>query len=196
MEKKKLEKGNYGYLKKNKLIQLSFTLGLMIIVAIIFYTGYIKYGNTKNIFTVLAIVSVIPMAKFVVGYLVIAKYNSISEDEQNKLQTQIKHELLYDLIISSPEKIYPTKVAIVQDNSVYFYISDIKKNDNQSSDAKNMKNKIEKYVRSFLEKECKVSAVKVFMNFDEFIKMATMLEKNENGKYDKRIKELLLIYSM
>lgn len=184
--KQPIEKGDYGYLKKNKLIQLIITLVLMLIVCIIFYTGYIKYGNTKNIFTVFAILSVIPMARFVVGYLMLAKHNSISVDEYNKIQKKINHNLLYDLIISSPERTYPVKVAIVKDNSVCLYIPNEK--------VKRLE--AEKYVRSFLEKECKVSAVKVACKLEEFIKMASSLEKNESGRYDKRISELLLILSL
>ena len=185
-KKERIEKGDYGYLKKNKLIQLIVTLVLISIVCIIFYTGYIKYGNTKNIFTVFAILSVLPMAKFVVGYIMLAKHNSISLEEYNKIQEKIKHKLIYDLIISSTERTYPVKVAIVQDNSVCLYIPN----------EKVKKIEAEKYVRSFLEKECRVSAVKVADKLDEFIKMASSLENNESGRYDKRISELLLIFSL
>ena len=55
---------------------------------------------------------------------------------------------------------------------------------------------IEKYVRSFLETECKVSAVKVFKDFIQFKKSVEILDKNEQGKYDKRIGELMTVYSM
>lgn len=184
--KERIQKGDYGYLKKNKLIQLTVTLVLMSIVCIIFYTGYIKYGNTKNIFTVFAILSVLPMAKFVVGYLMLAKHNSILMDEYNKIQQNLNHKLLYDLIISSPERTYPVKVAIVQDNSVCLYIPD----------EKIKKIEAEKYVRSFFEKECKISLVKVADKLDDFIKISKSLEKNESGRYDKRISELLLIFSL
>lgn len=185
-DKQKIKKGDYGYLQKNKLIQLTISLGLIIMVMIIFYTGYIKYGNTKNIFTVLAVVSVIPMAKFIVGYLVIAKYKSLSQTEYEDLTSNIGQDMLYDLIISSTNKVYNAKVSIVKDNSVYLYMSDKKYN----------KNDIEKYVRTFLETECKVTSVKVFNELSEFKKMAGKLEKNETGKYDDRIRKLLLIYSL
>lgn len=185
-DKQKINKGDYGYLQKNKLIQLTISLGLIIMVMIIFYTGYIKYGNTKNIFTVLAVVSVIPMAKFIVGYLVIAKYKSLSQTEYEDLTSNIGQDMLYDLIISSTDKVYNAKVSIVKDNSVYLYMSDKKYN----------KNDIEKYVRTFLETECKVTSVKVFNELSEFKKMAGKLEKNETGKYDDRIRKLLLIYSL
>ena len=104
----------------------------------------------------------------------------------NKIQQNIKHKLLYDLIISSPERTYPVKVAIVQDNSVCLYIPD----------EKIKKIEAEKYVRSFLEKECKISLVKVADKLDDFIKIASSLENNESGRYDKRISELLLIFSL
>ena len=52
--KNKLQKGDYGYLNKAKLRELIISFVLILMVLIIFYTGYIKYKNTKNIFTVFA----------------------------------------------------------------------------------------------------------------------------------------------
>lgn len=184
--KNTINKGDYNYLKKNKIIHLSISFVLIFITMIIFYTGYFKYGNTKNVFTVLAAVSVIPMAKFIVGYIVIAKYKSITDMEYSDLNETIESELLYDLIISSADKVYNARVTIVRDNSVYLYIPE----------QRTSKNVIEKYIRTFLETECKVTTVRVFNTLEEFKNMAVKLAKNEPGKFDEKIKKLLLIYSL
>lgn len=184
--KQKIKKGEYGYLQKNKITQLVISLILMIIVLIIFYTGYIRYGNTKNIFTVFAVVSVIPAAKFLVSYIVMAPHKGV-ESEEYEGMNQIHHaELLYDLLLSSPEKIFHVKIAAIRDNSVYVYVPD----------KKYEKIEVEKYIRSFLETECKVTTVKMCRNYNEFKKAATQSDKNDSGTYDARIKELLTIYSM
>lgn len=185
-EKKKINKGDYGYLQKSKLFQLTVSLILMIMVLVIFYTGYIKYGNTKNIFTVFAVVSVIPAAKFIVTYIVMAPHKGITSDEFEGMKPFLNIVILFDLLISSAEKIIHVKIAAIRDNSVYLYVPD-KKYD---------KAEVEKYIRSFLEKECKVTTVKMIGEYKEYKKTVAMLDKNEPGKYDKRIKELMTIYSM
>lgn len=185
-DKKKMNKGDYGYLQKSKIFQLTISLVLMIMVLVIFYTGYIKYGNTKNIFTVFAVISVIPAAKFMVTYIVMAPFKGVTIDEYEGLKSFLNTVLLYDLLISSTEKIINVKIAAIRDNSVYIYVPDKKYN----------KTDVEKYIRSFLEKECNVTTVKMISGYKEYKKAVALIDKNESGKYDKRIKELLLIYSM
>lgn len=186
MEKKKIKKGDYGYLNKNKLIQLTITLFLLILVVIIFYTGVIKYGNTKNVFTVFACLMAIPAAKFGVAYIVMAPYKTGSKELYEQLRNYENIHLLSDLLISSPEKIYSIPFAAIRDNSVFCYVS----NEKYEASA------VEKYIKSFLEKECKITGVKIYRKEEQFIKAVALMDKNESGKYDKRIKELMLVFSM
>ncbi|MBQ3584178.1 MAG: hypothetical protein IJA27_05655 [Lachnospiraceae bacterium] len=185
-KKKKIKKGDYGYLQKNKLIQLIISLVLMIMVLVIFYTGYVKYGNNKNTFTVFAVVSVIPAAKFMVTYIVMMPYKSLSLEKFESINSFQNVKLLYDLLITSTEKVIHINIAAIRDNSVYLLVEN----------EKYEKNYVEKYIRSFLEKECKVTAVRMFRNMKEYKKAVSALEQNEAGKYDKRICELMTIFSM
>lgn len=185
-EKKKIHKGDYGYLQKSKHFQLTISLILMIMVLVIFYTGYIKYGNTKNIFTVLAVVSVIPAARFLVTYIVMAPYKELAAEEFEGMTPFSNPILLYDLLVSSTEKVFHIKITAIRDNSVYLYVPD-KKYD---------KTEVEKYIRLILEKECKVTTVKMVRSYQEYKKAVAMLDNNEPGKYDKRIRELMTVYSM
>lgn len=184
--KKHTEKADYGYLQKNKILQLAISLVLMLIILAMFYTGYIKYHNTKNIFTVFSVVSVIPAAKFMVAYIVMAPYKSISKELYQRISKHEKVALLYDLLISSPERIIHIGIAAVRDNSVFMYVPD----------KKYKKTEVEKYVRSFLEKECKVAGVKMYTKFEDYENAITAMEKNEAGKYDKRIGDLMRVFSM
>lgn len=190
MKSKKIKKGDFGYLGKNKIKQLTITLFLLLMVLLIYFTGYIKYHNTKNIYTVLACVSAIPCAKFAVAYIVLFPYKSIQETKYKEALSNISPEAdiktLCDLVISSPEKLYFIPFGAVKDNSFFYYISDDKYD----------LVKTDKYIRSFLETECKVSAVKGFKDFEKFKKSINSMAKNESGKFDKRITELLLIYSL
>lgn len=183
---KKLEKGDYGYLKKGKLIQLFLAFVLLIMVACIFYTGYIKYHNTKNIFTVFAAVSAIPMSKFLVGYIVMAPYEMLEEQLYNEIKGYENILFAYDLLVSSTEKIINVKIAAVRDNSIFMYVPD----------KKYKKDVVEKYVRSFLEKECRVTTVRMISNFKEYRKAIGVLDKNEKGKYDEKIRHIMITFSI
>lgn len=182
----KLKKGDYGYLKKGKLTQLVLAFLLLVLVACIFYTGYLKYHNTKNIFTVMAAVSVIPMAKFLSCYIVAAPYTMLEEQMYHDIKEYENVFLLYDLLLSSTERIIHVSIAAIRDNSVYLYIPD----------PKYKKNEVEQYVRTFLERECKVTTVKMISSFHEYQKAVRALDKNESGKFDERIRQVMIAFSM
>lgn len=185
--KKKIKKGNCGYINQRKVRQLLFTFLSLAITAIIFYTGIILYHNTKSIFTVIATVSAIPMAKIAVSYLVIAKYSSCEPELMNKISELAPDSLiLADLLISSTEKILSVPIAVIRDNSAYL-LTDL-----ETADIK----KKEAYVRTFLETEAKVTTVKIFNNRDLFFKGIVALNSNTVGKFDETIKKVLLIYSL
>lgn len=186
MKKTKIEKGDYGYIDKSKIRQLIITLLLLVIVVVIFYTGIIRYGHTKSIFTVLAAVSAIPAAKYAVAYIVMLPYRTGSKMNYDKLVNYHNITVLSDLLISSTEKVINIVFAVVRDNSVFCYIPNDKYD----------RVKVEKYLKSFLGKECKISAVKAFKDFESFEKSAKTLDGNEEGRFDKRISELLKIFSM
>lgn len=186
MKKKSITKGEWGYINKQKLRQLIITLILLLIVLIIFYTGVIKFHNTKNIFTVLAAVSVIPAAKTGVSYLVMISYKTSEKRKYEELETFENITLLSDLLITSTEKIMNLGFAVIIDNSVYCFC------EREKTDLAY----VEKYVRSFLESECKVSTVKAFNDFDKYKTTIAKVNQNEKGKYDKRIRELMIAYSM
>ncbi len=156
-------------------------------IAIIFYTGIILYHNTKSIFTVIATVSAIPMAKIAVSYLVIAKYKSCEQELVNKASQLAPDSLvLADLLISSTEKVLPVPIAVIRDNSAYLLTEletvEIKKR--------------EAYVRTILETEAKVTTVKIYNKQELFFKGIAALNGNAAGKFDDTIKKLLLIYSL
>lgn len=181
----KIQKGDYGYLFRGRLKELLITLVLMLMVGIIFYTGYLKYHNTKNIFTVFAIVSVIPMARFLVTYIVMVPYKILDKEIYHDISKVESVILVYDALLSSKEKITHLKIVAIRDNSAFVFLPE-----------KYDVHKTEKYLKTVLSTEAKVSTVRCFHKYEEFKRMTVNLSKNESGKYDQKIKEVLLTYSM
>lgn len=184
---KKIQKGDYGYINQHKIIQLCITFVSLLMVLLIFYTGILQYHNTKNIFTVIAAVSVIPAAKFAVSYLVLIKHHSCDRELYENTRSAAGDSIvLADLVISSTEKTYPVPVAVIRDNSLFLY---------STIDTSNL-SKTEKYIRQIIETESKVTTVRIFTEEEKFINATKSLSKNAPGKFDEKIKHVLLIYSM
>lgn len=108
MKKVKPEKGEYGYLYgEKKKYTLKIILYFLIAVAI-FLTGLIlNKFSTRNIFTVVAIMVVLPWARAVVGLVTLFPFHQTPKEEHEKVQARVGEGLrLYsDLVITSPEKV-------------------------------------------------------------------------------------------
>lgn len=182
---KKKTKGQYGYLQYKKVIQLLMTFGCMLIVGIIILSGFFYYGNIKNTFTVIGIVTVIPAAKFIVGYIVLIPYKVPQIDLYEILKSD-SYILLSNLVITSEEKIVNVDFAAIKNKRAYCYISNKRTDINYAS----------KYLKKILNSEFDGVAVKVFTDFDKFDNAANSLKNLESDITDKRISELMCIYSM
>lgn len=187
MKKKIIKKGEWGYINQTKVLRLLGTLAMLLLVAIILYTGFIQYDTTKNVFTVMAVVSVIPTAKIAVSYLVIMKYHSCEKSVFEAACAQAPDSIvLSDLLISSTEKVFQADIAVIRDNSVFMYCENL---------SESVKEK-EAYVRKVLETEAKVTSVKIFSKQDIFLKNLASLNGNNPGKSDETIQKVLCIYSL
>ena len=67
----KVQRGDFGYIKAKKKKSLTGTLCMAAIGVAIFLTGlFLNKMSNRNIFTVIAILFVLPGAKFLVAYIV------------------------------------------------------------------------------------------------------------------------------
>ena len=97
----RIEKGQPGYLKAQKVKYLIWALGEFIVVVGLVVLGYIQTGSKLNLFTVAAVVCCLPAAKMLVEFITMAPHKSIEPEkaaeirEKGSLLTQV-----YDLIIT------------------------------------------------------------------------------------------------
>lgn len=117
----KIRKGDYGYIKAKKRKSLLGVLAMLIIGLSVFITGLVlnKYSN-RNIFTVLAVLFVLPGAKFLVAYIVMFPYRSVSREQFDKVKAAVPEnvQLYTDLVITSAEKVMHLDFAAVGQNQV------------------------------------------------------------------------------
>ena len=117
--KLRLEKGTYRYRTAHKKRQLFFVvLFILAIVAQLVLRNFITEQIYKNLVTISAILTVLPMANLVVA----ARIPEVPEEFHNAcVPYEEKFPILYDLIITSNDLIMPVDAAVVHPTGVYLY---------------------------------------------------------------------------
>ena len=162
---KKYERGEYGYvssLKKRKLI-LSLCLFALSITLVI--VGYIISGKTReSVLTVIGIVSVLPAAKVLVGYIILFPYKTFSKSEYEIIKEfDVNNYALYDFVMSSSEKIMNIYALVPTVDKVFLLLG--------------KENKYHEYTRNYVAKVLKgkllTKEVVVVTNAKDIVDMAT-----------------------
>ena len=139
------KKGEFKYLKKQPVRVGLISLVLLIMCAGVFMIGYINKGDAKNIFTIVAVLGLLPVAKLIVSFIMYIKAEkySCSEDIKNEIASIAGEKdfcLGYDFYLTSYKVNFPLLSAFVYDGSIICLSGDSK------LDAKECREHIEKYL--------------------------------------------------
>lgn len=184
-----LEKGTKGYIEKRRVRQLVYTLLAFIVVAIFFFTGYIRYNSTKTIFTVFAVLSVLPAAKYLSIYIITARYHSCDGtiyDNAKAIANKVGAILISDIILTNETKNSNADLITVKGNKIICYITDSKTDKKYAAD----------YIKKIISPEYKVLAVTVFADEKKYYSAINELKDIDASKYDEYIAALILSYSI
>ena len=109
---KKVEKGEFGYLAYKKSRNMIKTIIAFAVVLVIFIIGFIIWKSKNNYLTMLAVVLVLPAAKFAVSYFVLIPHKNCDEELKSAIEER-KGELnsVYDLVVSNKQK--PDRKSVV-----------------------------------------------------------------------------------
>lgn len=118
---KKREKTEYGYIDYRKKRQLFMTVLMVIIGILIYILGCaLNKGENTNVFTVAAILMVLPGAKYLVNFVVLFPFHTPAKEEYEKLKAFEKEGtcLYSDLVITSPEKVMNLDFLLLKEGCV------------------------------------------------------------------------------
>lgn len=116
-----LERGSIGYIKKKKTRQILLILIMLLIAAVMFIAGlFLNKFNKANLCTVLAILMVLPAAKFLVTFVVLFPFKTVPEEKVNEVNKKVCKNaiVMTDMVITSPEKVMNLDFVIITDNQV------------------------------------------------------------------------------
>lgn len=117
----KAGKGELGYIDGRKKRALLGVVAMAAIGVAIFLVGLLlnKMSN-RNLFTVIAVLFVLPGAKYLVALIVMLPYHSAPRERYEKVKEKLAPgaALYADLVITSPEKVMHLDFAVVGNGQV------------------------------------------------------------------------------
>lgn len=175
-------KGTFGYIDKRKKKQLGKAIGMFLAAALVFIFGYLANKNSKaNVFTVLAVLMVLPAAKLLVTYIVLSPYKSVSREKYDKV-ARINFDvgdLKTDFVITSSEKVMFLSFLIIAKGNIIGLIG------REKEDAS--------YIEAYLSRNMKNLGykfdVKIFKDEKQFLKRAEAISWLEYELDEEKEKE-------
>ncbi len=185
----KVEKGEYGYLKSYKLSKLIVVIILSLMIEAVVIGTLIMYGDTSRVVIVIAILLALPLAKFLIALIIVARCKSLSFDEHAKIANNYKNKdncLLFDVTISQYEGIKFYQSMLVKNGKIYALVL--------NKDFTEKKKDYEKWINASISGDKYKYKVSVFDSIDEYIKkINSVSEPNDNNKLiDRHIREEIL----
>jgi hypothetical protein len=126
---KKKERGEWGYLKYRKISLTILFLVILVVAGGIFVLGLaLNKWEVTNIFTVVAILGVLPAAKCLVLMIVVCPHRSINEEEKVFLDGLLRDgdRIFYDAVFTSSERSMHLDAIYVTGHQIIGYTSDKK----------------------------------------------------------------------
>lgn len=183
----KIIKGDKGYLSHLKKINLIKVLISFAVVFVVFFTGIIINGDRNSLFTVIAILLVLPAAKMAVNYIVLLPHKSCPDKlscELENICTNITCK--YDLIFGSSKSPIGTFAVVITDTDIIAF-------SNEAVDEKAFNESLQ----NFIKNDNLTVNVKLFSNENTFVKRARELnqkwdeDNNSRNKMEKNTRSCL-----
>lgn len=174
-----LKKGHYGYLNRRKK-RLTLEVGIILFgIIVLIALGIYSTGTRKNLLTVAAVVSALPLANQLVVLIAAFKYKSRPKDEYDKVAAVVGTGILdTELIITSKtDKAIEINYACVHEKGVFCYSAD------KSLDTK----KAEAYISGFLENNELPSDVFLIKDWKNFMNRLSTLEPIDRNTCDETL---------
>ncbi|MCR5734423.1 MAG: hypothetical protein K6G22_07460 [Lachnospiraceae bacterium] len=168
---KPVEKGKKDYIKKNRIFSLIRTLIMFSLAACVYFIAYHMLGTNKNLFTVMAVLMILPAAKSAVNSVMFFKARVTDEDLYGRVEAERGEiPVLYDLIFTTYEKTYQSDALLYSHGSIILCINA----DDKKSAA------FEDYLRSVIGSDKKYT-VKAFNDRQAFLDRISQMKEHFTG---------------
>lgn len=165
-----VDKCEFGYIKNQKKINLIWLFVFILIGMAIFVCGYLLMRTRANIFTVIAVLMVLPAAKRIVALVVMVPRKSVERDRYDRIRQEAGDGILFtDYVFTSTEKIMHLDFVLIKNGNVLAVTAP------SMQDVEYMK----KYLADSVQKAAPGFHVRVFDRDEELIRYLDKLTQME-----------------
>ena len=168
---KRAAKGHYGYLKQRKRNLLLFSLALLLVIAGIAVYGLVMKGTTKNWYSIIAAMLVIPFAMQLSTLIPMLKHSDRPEDEYQRIRALAGKGILDTglLIAGKNGRAFELNYAYVHESGVYCFCREESVNAQET----------EEYLRNYLRLSEVDAELTVYKNLGSFEKRLKSLPPSD-----------------
>ncbi|MCR5686748.1 MAG: hypothetical protein K6G58_01780 [Lachnospiraceae bacterium] len=182
-------KGTYGYIRKQRIFEIIKTAILFAMALGIFYIGYRTLGTKRSLWSVLAVLALLPASRSLVGVIMLMRFPSLTKEQHEKYSVYTADiPTVFENILTTGSRTFYSPVICCMANTLICYA------DYDRKDADVLKEHIENVIRSSGHS----AAVAVFTDEASFERRAGELSSKfseENGS-DRTILETIKAVSL
>lgn len=163
---KKVDKFERGYLsfRKNRLF-LSICINILIGIIIFVIGMLLNNFDARNIFSVIALLFTLPMARSMSTFLVLLKYRELKHEELNDIIKKIEDRgvILYSPVFSSSEEVMGADLIYINKSNLIVLVIG---STNTDKKLMSLKHYLEKHIKN----QGEILKVSAYVKLDDFIK--------------------------
>ena len=115
-------KGTYGYIRKQRIFEIIKTLILFAMAFGIFLIGLMTLHTRKSLWSVFAVLALLPACKSLVGVIMLARFSSLCAEDHDRYCEYTKDiPTVFENILTTGEKAYYLPVICVMAGNVVAY---------------------------------------------------------------------------
>ena len=188
---RRIYKGQFEYIKKRKLQLGLLSAGCFLLVFALLITGYISTATKENLLTMVAILGVLPAAKFAATFFIILPHHSQTKEDFDLVQQNCGDAIFYtDVLFSTEKKVLPTDFVVIRGGNVCGY----------ASQPKYETIFAQEYLSNMLKKNGVKANIKIFTDKTKFLRriqeIAALEVEEKQEVRDERTAQLLLTLIM
>ena len=168
------QKGTYGYVRKQLIFETVKTLVLFVMAIGIFLIGLLTLHTKKSLWSVLAVLALLPACRSLVGVIMLARYRSISAADHERYSGYAGNmRVLYENILTTSGKSFFVPVICVCCGNVIAYFP-----------GKDADNSLKEHLDNVLKSSGNTANVKVFDSEEAFERRCTEMKEKLSDNPD------------
>ena len=180
-------KGTHGYIRKQLIFEMIKTIILFVMALGIFFIGYYTLHTKKSLWSILAVLALLPASKSLVGVIMLARFKSLPNETYERYVKAIGPiPALYENILTTSDRSYFVPVICIASQSLAAFMPE--------GDAKALKAHLENVLRTAGHSV----TVKVFDREDAFFERLSQLNEKaaEEGKTYESVFDFDIIFEI